>query len=54
VHGWDCWKYQAKIDRWHRLMISFSVIPPSRSIPQRYTKMCVVSPHNSAGMVIIM
>jgi len=35
-------------------MISFSVIPPARSNPQRYTKMCVISPHNSAGMVIIM
>ena len=35
-------------------MISFSVIPPARSNPQRYTKMCVLSPHNSAGMLIIM
>jgi len=35
-------------------MISFSVIPPARSYPQRYTKMCVISSHNSAGMVIIM
>ena len=39
---------QAKVER---LLISFSVIPPSRSIPQRYTKMCVICPHNSAGMV---
>ena len=30
---------QAKVERQHRLLISFSVIPPSRSIPQRYTKM---------------
>jgi len=45
---------QAKVERQHRLLISFSVIPPSRSIPQRHTKMCVISPHNSAGMVIIM
>jgi len=46
---------QAKVERQHRLLISFSpVIPPSRSIPQRYTKMCVICPHNSAGMVIIM
>ena len=35
-------------------MISFSVIPPARSNPQRYIKMCVISPHNSAGIVIIM
>ena len=45
---------QAKVERQHRLLISFSVIPPSRSFPQRYTEMCVISPHNSAGMVIIM
>jgi hypothetical protein len=24
------------------------------NLPQRYTKMCVISPHNSAGMVSIM
>jgi hypothetical protein len=35
-------------------MVSLSAIPPARSNPQRYTKMCVISPHNSAGMVIIM
>ena len=35
-------------------MISVSGIPPARSIPQRYTKMCVLSHHNSAEMVIIM
>jgi len=34
---------QAKVERQHRLLISFSVIPPSRSIPQRYTKMCDMS-----------
>jgi len=45
---------QAKVERQHRLLISFSVIPPSRSIPQRYTKMCVICPHNSAGMVSFM
>ena len=45
---------QAKVERQHRLLISFSVIPPSRSIPQRYTKMCVIFPHNSAGMVSFM
>jgi hypothetical protein len=45
---------QAKIERQHRLLISFSVIPPSRSIPQRYIKMCVICPHNSAGMVSFM
>jgi hypothetical protein len=31
---------QAKVDRLHRLVISFSVIRPARSNPQRYTKMC--------------
>jgi hypothetical protein len=45
---------QAKVERQHGLLISFSVIPPSRSIPQRYTKMCVICPHNSAGMVSFM
>ena len=45
---------QAKVERQHRLLISFSVIPPSRSIPQRYTEMCVICPHNSAGMVSFM
>ena len=29
---------QAKVERQHRLLISFSVIPPSRSIPQRKYK----------------
>ena len=29
---------QAKVERQHRLLISYSVIPPSRSIPQRYTE----------------
>jgi hypothetical protein len=45
---------QAKVERQHRLLISFSVIPPSRSIPQRYTEMCVICPHNSAGTVSLM
>ena len=45
---------QAKVERQHRLLISFSVIPPSRSIPQSYTEMCVICPHNSAGMVSFM
>jgi len=45
---------QAKVERQHRLLISFSVIPPSRSIPQRYTEMRVICPHNSAGMVSFM
>ena len=44
---------QAKVERQHRLLISFSVIPPSKSIPQRYTEMCVIC-HNSAGMVSFM
>ena len=35
---------QEKVERQHRLLISFSVIPPSRSIPQRYSKMCVIGP----------
>jgi hypothetical protein len=45
---------QAKVERQHRLVISFSVIPPSRSILQRYTKMCVICPHKSAEMVSFM
>ena len=45
---------QAKVERHYRLVISYSVIPPAKSNPQRFTKMCVISPHNSAGMVIIM
>ena len=45
---------QAKVERQHRLLISFSVIPPSRSIPLRYTEMCVICPHNSAGMMSFM
>jgi hypothetical protein len=45
---------QAKVERQHRLLISFFVIPPSRSIPQRYTKMCVIYPHNPAGMMSFM
>ena len=45
---------QAKVERQHRFLISFSVIPPSSSIPQRYTEMCVMCPHNSAGMVSFM
>ena len=45
---------QAKVERQRRLLISISVIPPSRSIPQRYTEMCVICPHNSAGMVSFM
>ena len=28
---------QARVERQHRLLTSFSVIPPSRIIPQRYT-----------------
>jgi hypothetical protein len=45
---------QAQVERQHRLMKSFSVIPPAMSNSQRYIKMCVINPHNSAGMVIIM
>ena len=45
---------QAKVERQHRLLISISVIPPSRSIPQRYIEMFVICPHNSAGMVSFM
>ena len=45
---------QAKVERQHRLLISFSVIPPSISIPLMYTEMCVICPHNSAGMVSFM
>jgi hypothetical protein len=35
---------QAKVERQHRLFISFSVIPPAKSNPQRFAKMCVISP----------
>ena len=45
---------QAKVERQHRLLISFSVIPPSRSFPQRYTEMCLICLHNSAGMMSFM
>ena len=45
---------QAKGVRQYRLVISFSVVPPARSNPRRHTKMCVISTHNSAGMVSIM
>jgi len=45
---------QAKVERQHRLLISFFVIPPSRSIRQRYTKMCVICPQNPAGMMSFM
>jgi hypothetical protein len=45
---------QARVERQHRLMIPTSVIQPARNNPQRYTKMCVISPHNSAGMVSLM
>jgi hypothetical protein len=34
---------KAKVERQHRLVVSFSVIPLARSNPQRYTKMCVAS-----------
>jgi hypothetical protein len=55
VHGRDCWKYLSKGREVHRLVISFSVIPPARkNNPQRYTKMCVTSNHNPAGMVSLM
>ena len=45
---------QVKVERQHKLVISFFVIPPTRSNPQRYTKMCVISPPNSAGVVSLM
>jgi hypothetical protein len=32
---------QAKVKRQHTLVISFSVIPPARNNPQRYTKQYV-------------
>jgi len=44
---------QAKVER-HRLVISFSVIPPAWSNSQRYAKMCMISLHKSAGMVSLM
>ena len=45
---------QAKVEKKHRLVIYFSVIPPARNNLQRYTKTCVISLHNSAGMVSLM
>ena len=41
----------AKVARQHRLMISFSIVPPARSIPQRHTRMSVICSHDSAGMM---
>ena len=41
----------AKVERQHRFMISFSIVPPTRSIPQRHTKMSVICSHNSAGIM---
>jgi hypothetical protein len=55
MHGWDRWKYTSEgMERQHKPVIYFSAIPPARNNPQRYTKMCVISPHNSAGMVSLM
>ena len=41
----------AKVERQHRLMFSFSIVPPARSIPQRHTKRSVICSHNSAEMM---
>ena len=41
-------KVFAKVERQHRFVISFFVIPPSRISSQRYAKMSVICPHNSA------
>ena len=41
----------AKVERQHRFMISFSIVPPARSFPQRHTKMSVICSHDSAGMM---
>jgi hypothetical protein len=49
-----CWECPSEGREATQAFISFSVIPPSRSIPQRYTKVCVICPHNSAGMVSFM
>ena len=38
-------RFLLEISKRERLAISFSVIPPARSNPQMYTKMCVASPH---------
>ena len=35
---------QAKVERQHRLVISYSVISPARNNSKRYTKLCVISP----------
>jgi hypothetical protein len=45
---------QAKVQRQHKLVISFSIIQSARDNPQRYTKMCVISPLNSAGIMGLM
>jgi hypothetical protein len=42
---------QAKTERQYRLVNPISFIPPARNNPQRYTRMCAMSPHNSTGMV---
>ena len=42
---------KAKVETQHRLAMSFSVTPPARNNSQKYTKMCVISPHNYAGIV---
>ena len=41
----------AKVERQHRFMTSFSIVPPARSISHRHTKMSVICSHNSAGMM---
>ena len=35
----------AKVEKQHRFMISFSIVPPARSFPQRHTKMSVLCSH---------
>jgi len=41
---------EAEAERQHRLVISFL----SSYQPQRYTRMCVISPHSSAAMMRLM
>ena len=42
---------QAKVERQHRLVTSFSVTSPARSNSQRCNKLFVISHHDSAGMM---
>jgi len=55
LHGWDCWKYLIE-GREATQACDFFLCQPTttRSNPQRYTKMCVISSHNSAGILSLL